>query len=132
MVPEPTWIERAVVLAFHSESLQRFGGLEGIRDEGLLDSALSRPVNKHTYAAELDLAGLAAAYAYGIARNHPFLDGNKRAAFLAMEVFLAINRFSLEVEDADAIATFLMLAAGEVSEDQLADWIRARMVSIED
>jgi death on curing protein len=127
MIPEPVWLDRDMVVAFHSESLQRFGGPEGIRDEGMLESALGRPVNKHAYAAEFDLAGLAAAYAFGIARNHPFVDGNKRAAYLAMEVFLVINGFDLELDDADAIATFLGLAAGEVSEEELADWIRERM-----
>lgn len=127
MIPEPVWLDRDSVIAFHEESLQRFGGPSGVRDWTMLDSALARPQNKHAYAAEFDLAGLAAAYAYGIARNHPFIDGNKRAAYLAMEVFLIINGFDLDVADEDAIAAFLGLAAGEVGEEELAAWIRERM-----
>jgi death on curing protein len=128
MIPEPFWLDREVVIDFHNENLQRFGGPEGIRDLTMLESALARPINKHTYASEFDLAGLAAAYAFGIARNHPFVDGNKRAAFVAMEVFLLINGFSLEIDETDAIATFLALAAGELTEDQLASWIREHTV----
>lgn len=127
MIPEPVWLDRDSVIAFHEESLQRFGGPSGVRDWTMLDSALARPQNKHAYAAEFDLAGLAAAYAYGIARNHPFIDGNKRTAYLAMEVFLIINGFDLDVADEDAIAAFLGLAAGEVGEEELAAWIRERM-----
>jgi death on curing protein len=127
MIPEPVWLDRDSVIAFHEESLQRFGGPSGVRDRTMLDSALARPQNKHAYAAEFDLAGLAAAYAYGIARNHPFIDGNKRAAYLAMEVFLIISGFDLDVADEDAIAAFLGLAAGEVGEEELAAWIRERM-----
>jgi death on curing protein len=129
MIPEPFWLDPETVIAFHNENLQRFGGPEGIRDRTMLESALARPINKHAYTAEFDLAGLAAAYAFGIARNHPFVDGNKRAAYVAMEVFLMINGFDLEIEDEDAIATFRALAAGDLSEDELATWIRAHMVA---
>ena len=129
MIPTPFWLDRDTVIAFHYENLQRFGGPEGIRDIALLESALARPENKHVYASEFDLAGLAAAYAYGIARNHPFIDGNKRAAYVAMEVFLLVNGFALELDEADAITTFLSLAAGDLTEDQLATWIRDHMVA---
>jgi death on curing protein len=129
MIPEPFWLDPETVIAFHNENLQRFGGPEGIRDRTMIESALARPINKHAYASELDLVGLAAAYAFGIARNHPFVDGNKRAAFVAMEVFLMINGFDLELEDEDAIATFRALAAGDLTEDELATWIREHMVA---
>jgi death on curing protein len=129
MIPEPFWLDPETVIAFHNENLQRFGGPEGIRDRTMLESALARPINKHAYASEFDLAGLAAAYASGIARNHPFVDGNKRAAFVAMEVFLMINGFELELDDDDAITTFLSLAAGDLTEDELATWIREHMVA---
>jgi death on curing protein len=126
---EPFWLDLDAVIAFHNENLQRFGGPEGIRDKSMLESALSRPINKHAYASEFDLAGLAAAYAFGIARNHPFIDGNKRAAFVAMEVFLLINGYELELEEGDAITTFISLAAGDLCEDQLATWINDHMVA---
>jgi death on curing protein len=129
MIPEPNWLDTEAVITFHYENLQRFGGPEGIRDMTLLESALARPINKHAYASEFDLAGLAAAYAFGIARNHPFVDGNKRAAYVAMEVFLLINGFALELDEDDAITTFRALAAGDLSEDQLATWIRNHMVA---
>lgn len=129
MIPEPFWLDVDVVIAFHQENLQRFGGPEGLRDRSLLESALARPINKHAYAAEFDLAGLAAAYAYGIARNHPFVDGNKRAAYIAMETFLMLNGFNLELDEQDAITTFLSLAAGDLSEDDLATWIREHMAA---
>lgn len=129
MIPEPFWLDAEAAITFHNENLQRFGGPEGIRDMTLLESALARPINKHAYAAEFDLAGLAAAYAFGIARNHPFVDGNKRAAYVAMEVFLLINGYMLELDEEDAIATFRALAAGDLSEDQLATWIRDHMVA---
>jgi death on curing protein len=94
----------------------------------MLESALARPINKHAYTSELDLAGLAAAYAFGIARNHPFVDGNKRAAYVAMEVLLLMNGYELELDEHDTIATFRALAAGDITEDQLAAWIRDYMV----
>jgi death on curing protein len=128
MIPEPFWLDPETVIAFHYENLQRFGGPEGIRDMTILESALARPINKHAYTSELDLAGLAAAYAFGIARNHPFVDGNKRAAYVAMEVFLLINGYELELEEDNAIATFRALAAGDITEDQLATWIRDHII----
>ena len=118
------WIAKRTILAIHNDQLTEHGGKPGIRDEGLLDSALARPEMKALYG-ETDLPLFAAAYAYGIARNHPFIDGNKRTAFVAMELFLGLNGVILTASDDDAVKTFLRLAAGEVSEEQLAEWVRA-------
>ena len=120
---EPVWLDVEIVLDVHSESLALFGGPEGIRDVGLLESALARPQNKFAYG-ETDLSALAAAYAYGIAKNHPFVDGNKRAAFAALIVFLGLNDLDLRADPAEATAAMLATAAGEVGEDGLARWIR--------
>lgn len=103
--------------------------MEGIRDESLLESALARPQNLFVYQEQTDLAFLAAAYGKGIARNHPFLDGNKRAAFLAIGVFLAKNGFRLKADKADATRVMLAVASGEKNEDQLAAWIHEHMTS---
>lgn len=124
---EPTWIDKRALLLLHGESLAAFGGAQGLRDEGLLDSALDRARNQFLYTPNTDLATLAAAYGYGLAKNHPFVDGNKRAAFLGLGLFLAINGKHLRVEQLDAIATILALAAGEITEAQLAEWIRAHL-----
>lgn len=122
---EPAWISKAVILAIHDEQLAEHGGGESVRDEGLLDSALARPQNQFAYSRKIDLAALAAAYAFGIARNHPFIDGNKRTAFVAMELFLDLNGVALTASDHDAVVTTLRLAAGEIEEDELAAWVRA-------
>jgi death on curing protein len=111
------------VLAIHDEQLVAHGGSAGVRDTALLESALNRPLNKRNYE-NADLPELAAAYAYGIARNHPFIDGNKRTALLALYTFLGINGIDFVVSEADAAAMILALAAGEVSEESLARWIR--------
>jgi death-on-curing protein len=120
---EPIWLDVAEVLDMHAEQLALFGGADGIRDQGLLDSALARPKNRWHYG-ETDLAALAAAYAFGIARNHPFVDGNKRAAFHALVVSLRMNEIAFRPDSAQAAAIVLGLAAGEVSEESLARWIR--------
>jgi death-on-curing protein len=117
------WIRRDVVLAIHDEQVAEHGGQPGLRDAGLLDSALARPMNAAAYA-EPDVPPLAAAYAFGIARNHPFLDGNKRTALVAAELFLELNGWKLAATDAECVLTFVALAAGEVSEPDLADWFR--------
>lgn len=117
------WLDKEALLRLHDESLARHGGMPGLRDEGLLDSALSRPPNLQAYGTP-DFADLAAAYSYGLARNHPFADGNKRAAFLAVGLFLGLNGYRLRVSQAEATATMLSLAAGKLTQDQLADWIR--------
>jgi death-on-curing protein len=120
---EPEWLTVEIALDVHAEQLALFGGPEGVRDLGMLESALGRPQNKFAYG-DSDLASLAAAYAFGIARNHPFVDGNKRAAFAAMIVFLGLNDIDFVVPEADATAIILALAAGEVSEESLTRWIR--------
>ncbi len=120
---EPDWLDLNIVLDIHAEQLALFGGGDGLRDQGLLESALARPFNKFTYG-ETDLAALAAAYAFGIARNHPFVDGNKRAAFGSMIVLLGLNGIDLDVPPQDATAIILELASGDIEEDGLARWIR--------
>jgi death-on-curing protein len=122
-VTEPEWLDAAIVLDVHAEQLALFGGADGLRDPGLLESALGRPLNKFAYG-EADLAVLAAAYGFGIARNHPFVDGNKRTAFASIIVFLGLNGIDFDVPPEGATAMILSLAAGEVSEESLARWIR--------
>jgi death-on-curing protein len=121
-VSEPDWLDLPIVLDVHSEQLALFGGADGIRDLGLLESALARAQNKHGYG-ETELAALAAAYAFGIARNHPFVDGNKRTAFASIIIFLGLNGIDFDVPPAEATAMMLALAAGEVDESGLARWI---------
>ncbi len=120
---EPRWLDLSIVVDVHSEQLALFGGPEGVRDIALLESALARPMNKFAYGAT-DLAALAASYAFGIARNHPFVDGNKRAAFAALIVFLGLNGIDFDVPPSAATAMILSLAAGEVREEGLTRWIR--------
>jgi death on curing protein len=121
-VTEPRWLDTTIVLDVHGEQLALFGGADGIRDLGLLESALARPVNKFAYG-ESDLAALAAAYAFGIARNHPFVDGNKRTAFASLMVFLGLNGIDFDIPPEQATASILGLAAGEVREESFARWI---------
>ncbi|MCZ8043242.1 MAG: type II toxin-antitoxin system death-on-curing family toxin [Beijerinckiaceae bacterium] len=121
--PEPIWLLTEAVIDIHTEQLAMFGGPDGVRDLGLLESALARPINRFAYG-ETDLAALAASYAFGIARNHPFIDGNKRVALLAMVTFLGLNNVALDVSNAAAAAAILALAAGEVDEDGLTQWLR--------
>ena len=121
---QPRWISRRALLYLHSASLATFGGSTGIRDEGLLESALARPQNRFLYVPESDLSELAASYGFGIAKNHPFVDGNKRAAFHSVGLFLSINGYELVADQLDAIQTMLSLAAGELSEENFAVWIR--------
>lgn len=120
----PRWIDQRALLLLHSETLAEHGGLAGIRDRGLLESALARPLNLHAYEPKSDLARLAAAYGFGLARNHPFYDGNKRAAFLAIGLFLQINGQELIADPAEAAAVIFNLAEGGLSEPELDDWIR--------
>jgi len=126
---EARWIDKRALLLLHEESLAMFGGARGMRDEGLLDSALARPVNQFLYEKADSLAGLAAAYGFGIAKNHAFVDGNKRAAFMAIGLFLAINGKRLRADQVDAIQTILALAAGNLDEAGLAKWIGANLRS---
>lgn len=117
------WVTLDVALAAHGEQIAEHGGGEGVRDVGLLDSALARPRNLAALD-EPDAAALAAAYAYGIARNHPFVDGNKRIAAVASETFLLLNGFVLGANDAEVVVAILALAAGELNEQEMADWFR--------
>jgi death-on-curing protein len=119
---EPEWLDIDIVLDFHVEQLALFGGADGIRDRRLLESALARPINKFGYG-ESGLAALAAAYGFGIARNHPFIDGNKRTALASIIVFLGLNGIDLDAPQEAATAMILSLAAGEITEEILAGWI---------
>ena len=120
---EPIWLDSQDLYVLHNQLLARFGGLEGIRDEGLLESALYRPVQKFQYETNSTLPELAASYSYGIARNHPFFDGNKRSALLAAIVFLGINGMKLHATEEEAVLETLALAAGERTEDEYAFWL---------
>lgn len=121
------FLDRAIILAVHEEQLAQHGGGIGLRDEGLLESALARAENLAAYNPDADAAALAAAYAFGIAKNHPFIDGNKRTAFVAMELFLMDNGFVLTASDEDALLTMLRLAAGEMREEEYAGWVRRKL-----
>ena len=120
---EPTWLTLDLVKVIHDRQLRLFGGPAGMRDEGALGSALGRPVNRWAYD-EADLPALAAAYAFGIARNHPFVDGNKRTALLALVTFLGLNGIDFVADEAEAVVIIRDLAAGEVDEAGLTRWIR--------
>src|SRR6516162_9414338 len=127
----PRWIATKALLLLHEESIAEFGGARGLRDEGLLDSALARPQNVyayrpqsgHAYNPDSTIPDLAAAYAYGLAKNHPFVDGNKRVAFLAIGLFLSINGYRLKAGQVDAIKTMIAVASGELDEQGLSVWI---------
>jgi death on curing protein len=118
------WVDAGVALAIHDEQLAEHGGAGGVRDAGAFESAMARAINLAAYA-DPDSSALAAAYGFGLARNHAFVDGNKRTAYVVAEVFLALNGIQLTSSDADGILTFVALAAGDLGEDALADWFRA-------
>jgi death on curing protein len=120
---EPRWLPKDLILDVHNSQLAAHGGGAGVRDEGLLESALARPMNLFAYG-ESDVAILAAAYAFGIAKNHPFIDGNKRTAFVACELFLAANGYDLVASDEECLAMMLGLAASEIGEAEFAAWLR--------
>jgi death-on-curing protein len=120
------WIDPAVILAVHDEQLAEHGGAAGVRDAGLLESALARPRNLAHYG-EPDVCELAAAYAFGLAKNHPFIDGNKRSAFVATELFLVLNGWRLDAPDADCVIVMLNLAAGDIDEPAFSQWLRERV-----
>ncbi len=126
---EPIWLDSRIAHAVHDRQLAEHGGGAGVRDEGALESALARPVNQWAYGSD-DLVALAAAYAYGIARNHPFVDGNKRTAWIFARLFLVANGVEIAFEKIEAINIVIALAAGELTEDELADWFRQRVVSV--
>ena len=126
---DPRWLTKIEVLNAHERQLAEHGGPAGIRDEGLLESALARPENLLAYG-DPDVADLAAAYAFGLAKNHPFVDGNKRASLAACTTFLLLNGYQLPVDDTVNIATWQALAAGTVTEADLATWLRQRVVPL--
>jgi death-on-curing protein len=124
---EPNWITKDILLAVHAELLNRFGGLSGIRDEGLLDSALNRPRHLVSYGSPTFFQ-MAASYSHGIVKNHPFLDGNKRTGFMSAYIFLGVNGWSLEAPEGEAVLETLALAAGETSEEAYATWLERNSV----
>lgn len=128
---KPKWIFKSVVLAIHEEQLAEHGGQAGLRDEGLLESALARPQNRYAYG-ESDLFDLAAAYAYGLAKNHPFLDGNKRVSLAVSFGFLLMNGLRVVADDATKVSVWLALAEGTLSETELASWLRDHTEPIKD
>jgi death on curing protein len=123
---EPNWLDARDALAIHDRQIAEHGGVSGVRDSNLLDSALARPINQWNYGTD-DPAALAAAYAYGIARNHPFADGNKRTAWVLARLFLALNGHVLKFDQTDATQTVLALAAGDLSEEELTAWFHQHL-----
>ncbi len=123
---EPVWLDRGIVDTLHDLLIVEYGGAGGTRDGGLIDSALARPGNKAAYG-QADLPGLAAAYAFGLAQNHGYVDGNKRVAATAMGVFLDLNGLELVAPEPELVTAILALAAGELGEEELAEWIRAKV-----
>lgn len=124
---EPVWIDRVVIDAVHFDLLRTHGGLPGVRDENALESALARPRHRWAYDKRIDAARLAASYGYALARSHPYRDGNKRIAFMAIVVFLGLNGMGLEAPEDEVVAVMVQLAAGRLSEARLATWIRKHL-----
>jgi death on curing protein len=123
-VTEPRWLSLLHILTIHSDQIQSHGGSLGLRDRGLLESALERPRNRFHYDPDADLPALAAAYGFGLSSNHAFVDGNKRVAFQAMYLFLGLNGFRIDAPEEDVVALILSLASGDLDESALADWLR--------
>jgi death on curing protein len=123
------WVSKSVVLAIHEQQIAEHGGAQGIRDIGLLESAIARPENLAAYG-QPDLAALAASYAFGIARNHPFFDGNKRTSYVITRLFLTLNQQDIAADEAARLRIWLSLAAGDLTEEQLADWLRSHLIEI--
>lgn len=121
---EPRWVSRLVVEAIHFDQLREHGGLTGLRDDNALEAALARPQQKWNYEEGSDLPSLAAAYAFGLSRNHPFRDGNKRVSFVVMAVFLELNGVRLVADDTAVVTAMVALAAGQLDESALAEWVR--------
>ena len=121
------WLSRELVLAVHDEQLAEHGGATGVRDEGLLESALARPLNRTGYG-DPDIAELAAVYALGLIKNHPFIDGNKRSGYVALELFIRLNGLRFPISDADAVIMTLRLAAGDIAETEFIAWVRSNIV----
>jgi death-on-curing protein len=127
-VDEPIWLSREIVTALHADQVREHGGQLGLRDEGLLESALSRALQRWNYESDSDLASLAACYGFGLTKNHPFLDGNKRIGFVAMNVFLILNGYEIEAAEPEVVLVMLGVADGSVPEAELAAWIRRSMI----
>ena len=127
---EPIWLDAEIALAVHDRQLAEHGGGGGVRDAGLLDSALSRPINRWAYDQIDDRCALAAAYAFGIARNHPFVDGNKRTAWVIARLFLELEGVKISFMPEDAIGIVLALSAGEIGEAELAEWFRTHLSDV--
>jgi death on curing protein len=127
---EPVWVSRLVLDAIHFDQLREHSGLAGLRDENTLQAILARPQQRWHYEPASDLAALAAAYGWGLVTSHPYRDGNKRTAFIAMVVFLGLNHFDLEATQEEVVTTMLAAAAGQVSEAELADWVRLHLVKL--
>ena len=121
---EPRWLSETVVFTVHADQIREHGGSLGLRDQGLLDSALGRPRNRFAYESGSDLCDLAASYGFGIAKNHPFVDGNKRVAFQAMYIFLGLNGVRIDAPEEDVVALILALASGQLNESELASWLK--------
>jgi len=126
-MPEPVWVPRLVVDAIHWDQIREHGGLAGVRDENALESALARAQQRWSYEPETDIAGLAAAYGFGLCQNHPFRDGNKRVAFVTMVVFLDLNGWEFEAEEPEVVTAMLAVASGGSKESDLAAWLRSKM-----
>jgi death-on-curing protein len=123
-VTEPRWLSLTVVLAIHSDQIREHGGSLGVRDKGLLESALARPRNLVNYQPQSDVLALAASYGFGIAKNHPFIDGNKRVAFQVMYTFLGLNGFTISATEPEAVEVMLALASGAIGESEVEVWLR--------
>ena len=121
---EPRWLSSVHILSIHADQIQAHGGSLGLRDRGLLESALERPRNRFLYDTEADLPAIAAAYGFGLSSNHPFVDGNKRVAFQAMYLFLGLNGFRIDAPEEEVVTLILSLASGDLDEPALADWLR--------
>lgn len=131
MTPEPVWLTRLLVDAMHHDQLLEHGGLPGLRDEDLLESALASPRQRFAYDSSADLAALASAYGRSLARNHPYNDGHKRVAFLAMYTFLALNGVELDAAQPEVVTVMRDLAAGRLSQDELAAWLRDHLIPLD-
>jgi len=129
-MPEPVWISRTLLDGIHHELIEQYGGAHGVMSDALLDSALDRPRNLRAYAPESDLAALAASLCFGLAKNHGYRDGNKRAAFSAMAVFLRLNGRRIVVPEPEAVAAMVYLATDAWTEDRIAEWIRSNLVAL--
>lgn len=121
---DPVWLSSELIEAVHERQMIEHGGGSGVRDPGMLESAMARPQQRHVYGEDVDMISLAAAYAFGLSRNHPFVDGNKRTAAVACELFLELNGYQLIADDSDLYPVFMALAAGELDEAAFTEWLR--------